>query len=218
MFRSISNSPRGERRTHDSSPKRFYVESLESRILLNADPLTAALGSDLLPQEAPVVLKLEPGDLGSLQPLFNEALEEMKNLGFDQERLDQARNVPITVVDLPEWTIAESTDQGIQIDVDAAGFGWYIDSSPAENTGFHQNGTDLVADPGTPATDMSISSRFLLTNWGITSGSTTATADSCRVIFGPGSGECLLQKIRFWISLKPLLILRTALQQFRSFQ
>ncbi|HET9216767.1 MAG TPA: matrixin family metalloprotease, partial [Terriglobia bacterium] len=109
----------------------FRLETLETRILLNADVLPVA-------------------DL-QLQPLLEEALVRFADLGVDERRLESARNVSVEVEDLPGWTIAETVDDTIRIDSTAAGLGWFVDETPEDNTEFQPDGADLVATSEGPA-------------------------------------------------------------------
>jgi hypothetical protein len=66
---------------------------------------------------------------------------------------DQTNELVFRIVDLPGEKLAERCGQTIMIDVDAAGHGWFIDSSPADNSEFMPGGTDnnLIAKADGPA-------------------------------------------------------------------
>ena len=161
------------RQRRESKPKtrsgqnhvsRFRIEQLEPRILLSADLIPEAITliqdqSNLiapaivqqLPAESKISVSFDTNPTDNetansfIQPLVNAAVDQLSGLGFSTEQLDQARQVEIKIVDLAGWTLAEASEDGITIDPDAKGFGWYIDSSPADNSEFVQQGADLQA-------------------------------------------------------------------------
>jgi hypothetical protein len=85
------------------------------------------------------------------QPLIEASLDLLASLDLDQTRLESARDIKIEVQDLPGWTIAETVDDTITIDSDAAGFGWYVDPTPTGSDEFHPLADDLIADTGSEA-------------------------------------------------------------------
>ena len=72
-------------------------------------------------------------------------------MGLNADELDRARHVKVTVSDLPEWELAETDGQSIRVDSSAAGFDWYIDKQPADDTEYRAAGADLVAKDGSDA-------------------------------------------------------------------
>lgn len=67
--------------------------------------------------------------------------------------LSDLNNVSFVITDLSGAALAMTDDNTIYIDSDAAGFGWFVDSTPEDNSEFTvQNGSEeLVADPSSTA-------------------------------------------------------------------
>jgi hypothetical protein len=78
-------------------------------------------------------------------------VDRLANLDFSTEQLEKASQVRTTIVDLPGWTLAEATEDGINIDLNANGFGWYVDSTPNDDSEFAHEGDQLRAIEGTEA-------------------------------------------------------------------
>src|SRR4051812_5756139 len=113
----------------------FLLEAIEPRVLLSADVLSAVLDSPLHPQQtqepAPLLLQLSDA---ALEPLVSEALSRLEATGFNADEMERAHHVQVSVSDLPEWELAETDGQSIRVDSNAAGFDWYIDKQPADDT------------------------------------------------------------------------------------
>src|SRR5262245_16419152 len=173
------NEPKVRSRANSASS--FRVEQLEPRILLSADIVPQATDVNVPQQSnlvGPAIIEqltadpqisiqwdctgesadqskpspvTNPPNAQSLQPLVGAAVDQLSGLGFSNEQLEHARQAKVKVVDLPGWTLAEASEDGISIDADAGGFGWYIDSNPADNSEFAQVGTGLQAIAGSEA-------------------------------------------------------------------
>src|SRR5262245_53720513 len=110
--RDKSDVPRdGEPKTLSRSrSNNFQLESLESRVLLSSDPLSAVLIPPITESQsdAALILEIEPAELHTaaqppikldrelLQPLVNEALSQLSVSGLDAERVS-ARDVEIDI-------------------------------------------------------------------------------------------------------------------------
>jgi hypothetical protein len=111
----------------------------------------------------PQALRLDrlPAGAGELSPLtdsqLNSAVEAVvARIGaVENDEATRLRDVTFEIVDLPGDLLGMTCGRAIQIDVDAAGYGWFVDSTPWDNVEFAQaNGThDLTALPGSSAAD-----------------------------------------------------------------
>ena len=61
--------------------------------------------------------------------------------------------VSIEVTDLPGNMLGATINTAIYIDVDAAGYGWFVDSTPSEDEEYGESSGDLIALPGSEAED-----------------------------------------------------------------
>src|SRR5262245_34551792 len=136
LFRMVIGGILAGSRARKVSPRTrsetFRIEALEPRLLLDADPLTQAVPSVLLPEQiqpnSALVLDIDPVDWAyekssvaqgaeledhQLQPLIDEALLQLQESGIDPDRLKAAKDVKIKLVDLAAWEIAETTDDQI---------------------------------------------------------------------------------------------------------
>src|SRR5688572_6555151 len=123
----------------------FRLESLEPRLLLSADVLP--LSTDLQDSTSSPAALAEP----IIRPLVEEAVHRLSGLGYSSADLDKARDVRVTIADLPGWTIAETSDEGITLDDDAGGFDWYVDSTPSDDSEFAGGDDGMQAIEGSDA-------------------------------------------------------------------
>lgn len=100
----------------------------------------AALGVTTL-SETPTL------DLAQAAPLFNEAYRRWATVE-DALHLQALKAVRLAVADLPDGELAQYFEGTITLDVDAAGNGWFIDATPADNREFSGAGTVLQARSG----------------------------------------------------------------------
>jgi hypothetical protein len=86
-----------------------------------------------------------------LQPIVSEAINRLTSLGFQSEQLDALHNIQVEIVDLPAWMLGTTTSNGIAIDQDGAGYGWFIDPTPSDDAEFTAQGSQLTASQGSVA-------------------------------------------------------------------
>jgi hypothetical protein len=67
------------------------------------------------------------------------------------EQLAATRDVTVEVLDLPGLTLGNAAGGVIQLDLDAAGHGWFVDPTPLRNEEFRRAGGELVARDGSVA-------------------------------------------------------------------
>ncbi len=89
-----------------------------------------------------------------LAPIVAEAkLLWAQALGAGDSRLAALDNVQVEVGNLPQDKLGVTIGDQILIDSSAAGRGWFVDPTPADNQEFHQQGNSgqLAAPPSSPA-------------------------------------------------------------------
>jgi len=74
--------------------------------------------------------RLQTSDLASL---VDEVLGRLETGGIDQARIAAVRNTSVRIVDLPDAALGSTDGDSILIDMDAAGYGWYVDSTPSSD-------------------------------------------------------------------------------------
>jgi hypothetical protein len=85
-----------------------------------------------------------------LQPIISEAIARWTSNGLDAAALAKLAQVRFVIRDLPGSYLGEADGNRITIDTNAAGNGWFVDSTPALNEEFAASGSQqqLVAvDP-----------------------------------------------------------------------
>jgi len=89
---------------------------------------------------------LTSADLGGM---LAEALNRCAGAGLSQEQLALTADTEITIADLAGTALGVTQEGGIVIDVNAAGKGWYIDETPADDFEFTDaggpDGVDLLS-------------------------------------------------------------------------
>jgi len=103
-----------------------------------------------------------PGDAitdNALAALADAAIARWAATGLSADQLAALDSVSIAVADLEGDQLGTFDNGQIILDVDAAGHGWFIDPTPADDLEFPNaaNGTDLLTDPSlAPAGDMDL--------------------------------------------------------------
>ena len=90
----------------------------------------------------------------ALTPTVQEAIQHwIDALGANDPRLAKLKDVTLVVADLPDGELGRSMGNEIVIDVNAAGYGWYVDVTPADNAEFsiRVKGGALTATPNNAA-------------------------------------------------------------------
>jgi hypothetical protein len=83
-------------------------------------------------------------------PIVQEAISRWTDAGLDTIALQKLANVKTLIADLPGAKLAQVQDDTVVIDSDAAGYGWFVDSTPAadaEFTGDFDSKTLQATDP-----------------------------------------------------------------------
>jgi hypothetical protein len=80
-----------------------------------------------------------------VRPLFDEAVARWQTLLSDQADVRRLQNATIQIMDLPGTTLGLATSTVIWIDVDGAGHGWFVDSTPWDDSEFSPETADASA-------------------------------------------------------------------------
>jgi len=98
-------------------------------------------------------LSAQPLTQQELVPIVRQAIAAWSAAGISAEQTFILLNTPVYITDLPGAFLGMSSPDGIWIDKDAAGHGWFIDPAPADNSEFanHLSANKLVATLGSPA-------------------------------------------------------------------
>jgi hypothetical protein len=89
-----------------------------------------------------------------LAPIVDEAIGRWSDyLILDDSVLSLLNEVSFEIVDFADLTLGHTTGTTVLIDDDAAGYGWFVDSTPYDDTGFRRQNADgeLLATPSSPA-------------------------------------------------------------------
>jgi hypothetical protein len=86
--------------------------------------------------------------LADLSYLVDAAIQRWVDAGATAAQVDAMRAVQFGVVDMAGIYVGTSNDGVINIDADGAGYGWFVDSTPGEDSEFDGSGTRLTADAG----------------------------------------------------------------------
>ena len=90
-----------------------------------------------------------------LDSIVTAAIAQWAHAGASAAQLAKLSAVTFTVADLAGDAVGEHTTGHIEIDTDAAGHGWFVDTTPSDNFEFahadNAAGTDLSADPSSAA-------------------------------------------------------------------
>ncbi len=88
---------------------------------------------------------------GDLTAIVTAAINRYSDLGLSGAALSRLQSVQFSVGDLGGATIGLSRAGVVVIDDDAAGNGWYVDASPADDAEFSGSGSELRATSGAAA-------------------------------------------------------------------
>ncbi|HKB41706.1 MAG TPA: hypothetical protein VKD72_35100, partial [Gemmataceae bacterium] len=110
-----------------------------------------AAASPLLASAPPATSSSEVLSQGELQPLVQEAIARWQATGLSSAQMDLLRSISIQIADLGGTTLGLATGNVITIDDNAAGWGWFIDPTPSDDSEFRlpgdqgeQNHMDLL--------------------------------------------------------------------------
>jgi hypothetical protein len=85
---------------------------------------------------------------GELESLVEAAIQRWADAGASAEQVAAMRAVKVTVSDMSGIYIGSSNAGEIRVDTDGAGYGWFVDATPGEDSEFEGGGSKLSADTG----------------------------------------------------------------------
>jgi hypothetical protein len=111
------------------------LQTNDRAFVANAAPIIAATAL-ASPTEVPVLQEAQ------LQPIIDAAIAR---LGLNELQIAKLKSTPVVITDLPGTQFGAYADGVIWIDVDAAGYGWFVDTTPATNEEYQVVDGALVA-------------------------------------------------------------------------
>ena len=93
---------------------------------------------------------VEPLAQETLAPLVTQAISQWAASGADTNVLT---DLEFRIAELPSSYLGLASPRVVWIDQDAAGYGWFIDASPADNDAFRHGTRSVPATLGQPAAD-----------------------------------------------------------------
>ncbi len=96
----------------------------------------------------------EPLDAAQLAPIVDEAILRLSQ-SVSPAAANSLADFNIEIVDLPGSMLGRALANVIQIDTDAAGFGWFVDATPFDDVEFKYDAAtyQFVAPAGSPASE-----------------------------------------------------------------
>lgn len=118
-------------------------------LLVTAGPMLAVGGEG--PGAAPMTADVLP-------PLIDEAIRRWELTGLTVDQSNLIRATDFQVVDLPDGLLGDTFEGVVSIDLTAAGYGWFVDSTPGDDSEFHYfiGGDEIRAIGGVAAAQMDL--------------------------------------------------------------
>jgi hypothetical protein len=135
--------------------------------IANAPAGTVTYSAGLPPQPTvPTLLAAQgegPGSsdiltLDLLAPIVAEAIQHWADAGASAAQLALLNGIGFSIDDLPNGSLGQTFGTSITLDANGAGWGWFVDSTPNDNSEFASriSPTDLVATSGAAAGHMDL--------------------------------------------------------------
>ncbi|MEK7952936.1 choice-of-anchor Q domain-containing protein [Luteolibacter soli] len=122
------------------------VEPQSTDTVALAEPVVQTTTEDV-PAPAPRQ-EIEPITQAELDRMVALARERWEAAGLSGEQTAALDGLTFEVTDLPGWHLGEAGGKKVRIDRDAGGNGWFVDSTPAEDSEFTSEGGRLMAKAG----------------------------------------------------------------------
>jgi hypothetical protein len=81
-------------------------------------------------------------------PVLDAAIQLWEQAGVDTTAL---QGLTLLVTDLPDTLVALTEESTIYLDIDAAGYGWFVDATPLDSREYRRKGDALAAHPNSDA-------------------------------------------------------------------
>jgi hypothetical protein len=119
----------------------------------NAPPASSDSSLALTVADSPAVSSSAPLTSEDLAPVLDQALQLWIGSELSVEQVHLLNSISVNISDLADGLLGETNGTDIALDVTAAGHGWFVDPTPAENSEFGTviNASRLAAEPGSSA-------------------------------------------------------------------
>jgi len=97
-------------------------------------------GSPLLASAAPATISNQVLSQSALQPLVQEALARWAAVGLTPAQVQLLKSVSFQIADLGGTTLGLEAGTSVTIDDNAAGWGWFVDTTPSDDSEFRLPG------------------------------------------------------------------------------
>jgi len=97
-------------------------------------------GGALTASSSPAVSSTEALSQAEVQPLVNEAIARWEATSLTAAQVDLLRSVTFQIADLGGTTLGLESGTVITIDDNAAGWGWFVDTTPSDDSEFRKPG------------------------------------------------------------------------------
>jgi hypothetical protein len=157
-------------------------------------------GGGTPPPPPPVVVDDGVVSQAELNLIVQAAIERWAAAGLTPEQLVAMQHVQVTVSEMAGLYVGSSSAGQVHVDSDGAGYGWFVDSTPGEDSEFDGSGSRLTADAGGAADHHIDLLTVVMHELGHQIGldDTYASADYAELMYGylnpgerrlPGSGD-----------------------------
>lgn len=111
-------------------------------------PLMAAAAASDIDRNPPSVL-----DAADVQPLAAEAADRWKRFQLAEPLIERMRQLEVRIADLPDGYLGLTTADVLWIDLNADGYGWFVDATPGDDEEFSraEGVAGLIANAGAAA-------------------------------------------------------------------
>jgi hypothetical protein len=105
------------------------------------------------PAAHPVIVDDGVLSQSELDYFVDAAIARWEAAGLTAEQVAALHDMTFSVADMPGWYLGSYSPDAVRLDSDAAGYGWFLDATPLEDSEFgNVDGTRLTTDPaGAPA-------------------------------------------------------------------
>ncbi len=117
-----------------NNPLQVFVEGTHGPGTTETVDISQPLMVTSLPTEA-IDVALTAADL---ELITDAAIDRWSQTGLSASQIETLESLTFEVVDLPDWYIGAATGTNIQIDTNAFGWGWFVDSTPLEDSEFSE--------------------------------------------------------------------------------
>ncbi len=139
--RAFDGTKNGTMIAGNSGNFNVYNPEFTGGVYVAATDASAANFVDVIAEAGPRGANAAPLAQSDLPPLVDEAIREFEQAGLAVP--GALADVHIQIVDLPGDELGEAIGNTILLDVDAAGFGWFIDPTPADDVEFQTGAPEV---------------------------------------------------------------------------